>query len=131
MTAHIECSWLATEPSWTIQAASDTGTVVVELLPQLRLEHNGVEIELPPTRDDLADLRLEEFGYINQLNGILDVTLGRGGNLCPLGFAREVLSVTCAAYASAGAGGAPVALPWTGRRDLTPLQLWRGSEAAD
>lgn len=131
LTAHIECSWLATEPSWTIQAASDTGTVVVELLPQLRLEHNGVEIELPPTRDDLADLRLEEFGYINQLNGILDVTLGRGGNLCPLGFAREVLSVTCAAYASAGAGGAPVALPWTGRRDLTPLQLWRGSEAAD
>ena len=131
LTAHIECSWLATEPSWTIQAASDTGTVVVELLPQLRLEHNGVEVELPPLRDDLADLRLEEFGYINQLNGILDVTLGRGGNLCPLGFAREVLSVTSAAYASAGADGEPVALPWTGRRDLTPLQLWRGVDDAD
>lgn len=125
LVVQVHCSWTAAEPSWTIQAASDTGTVVVELMPELRLEHNGVEIELPATSDDQPELRLVEFGYVAQLNGILDVTQGRGGNLCPLGFAREVLSVTCAAYASAAAD-APVDLPWRGPRDRTPLQLWRG-----
>jgi len=123
LTADIECSWTAAEPSWTIQAAGDTGAVVVELLPELRLEHNGARVDLPPTRDELPDMRLEEFGYVAQLNGILDVTLGRGGNICPLGFAREVLAVTSAAYAG-GADGATIALPWTGPRDRTPLQLW-------
>jgi predicted dehydrogenase len=42
-------------------------------------------------------------------------------------FGRDVLQVVCAAYASAGAGGAPVAWPFAGRRDLTPLQLWRAA----
>ena len=37
-----------------------------------------------------------------------------------------VLDVGCAAYASAGAGGTEVPLPFSGRRDRTPLELWRG-----
>jgi hypothetical protein len=35
-----------------------------------------------------------------------------------------VLDVVCAAYQSARTGE-PESLPFTGRRDLTPLQLWR------
>ncbi len=41
-------------------------------------------------------------------------------------FGREVLQVVTAAYVSAGMGAAEVPLPLTGRRDLTPLQWWRG-----
>ena len=40
-------------------------------------------------------------------------------------FGRTVLDIVCAAYASAAAGGADVAVPFTGPRDRTPLQLWR------
>ena len=46
--------------------------------------------------------------------------------LCGAAFGRVVLDVVCAAYASAGAGGTEVPLPFSGRRDRTPLELWRG-----
>ena len=39
--------------------------------------------------------------------------------------ARGVLELICAAYASAGAGGVEVALPFEGDRSLTPMQHWR------
>ena len=42
-------------------------------------------------------------------------------------FGRHVLEVVCAAYTSAGQAGAPIALPFAGPRDRTPLQLWRPS----
>jgi hypothetical protein len=37
-----------------------------------------------------------------------------------------VLEVICAAYASAGAAGTEIRLPFDGDRALTPLELWRG-----
>ena len=42
-------------------------------------------------------------------------------------FGREVLQVVMAGYTSAGLAGEPVPLPFTGPRDRTPLQLWRGA----
>jgi hypothetical protein len=41
-------------------------------------------------------------------------------------FGREVLQVVLGAYTSAGRSGATVPMPFTGARDRTPLQLWRG-----
>ena len=40
------------------------------------------------------------------------------------------LDIVCAAYASAGAGGDFVRVPFEGSRDHTPLQLWRGSRSS-
>lgn len=126
LATHIECSWVAPDVSWTLQAASEAGTVVVELNPTITLEHNGEPVPIAEPNRGLADPALESFGYVGQLNGLLDVLTGRGGTVCPLGFARDVLAVTCAAYRSAGGGGAPVPLPYDGPRDVTPLELWRG-----
>jgi hypothetical protein len=41
-------------------------------------------------------------------------------------FGRLVLEIACAGYASARDGGALVTVPFSGRRDQTPLELWRG-----
>jgi len=51
----------------------------------------------------------------------------RTGSAMDAAFGRKVLDIVCAAYASAGRGGAPEAVPFTGPRDRTPLQLWRGA----
>jgi hypothetical protein len=42
-------------------------------------------------------------------------------------FGRDVLQVVLAAYRSAGRDSAAEALPFTGPRDRTPLQLWHGA----
>jgi len=68
---------------------------------------------------------IEQFGYLGQLRALVDdVGAGRRPSMSAA-FGRDVLQVVCAAYASAGRSGEEVALPFTGRRDLTPLELWR------
>jgi len=67
----------------------------------------------------------QQFGYLGQLRALVDdVAAGRRPSMSAA-FGRDVLQVVCAAYASAGRSGEEVALPFTGRRDLTPLELWR------
>ncbi len=122
LVAEIEVSWRAEHPVWDLQAAADERVVRVELLPNIAVEVDGEDITPEPT-DPLSD-----FGYVGQLRGIVDVMAGRGGRVCPLGFGRLVLDVICGAYASAGSGGLDgpeVPLPFSGPRDLTPLELWR------
>ena len=126
LRAEVEVSWTATEPIWDLQAAGGNGVARVEFLPELLVELDGDDATPSPTLSDLVDPHLETFGYVAQLQGFVDALGGRGGRVCPLGFGRLVLEVTCAAYLSAGTGGAEVSLPYTGPRGLTPLQLWRG-----
>ncbi|HZZ36012.1 MAG TPA: Gfo/Idh/MocA family oxidoreductase [Caulobacteraceae bacterium] len=67
---------------------------------------------------------LRKAGYIQQLGAFL----GDDWNdlpSAPLG--RDVLEIICAAYASDGAGGTWIALPFTGPRDQTPYQLRRSA----
>jgi hypothetical protein len=67
---------------------------------------------------------IEQFGYLGQLRALsADLAAGTTPTMSAA-FGRDVLQVVCAAYESAGRGEA-VALPFTGRRDLTPLELWR------
>lgn len=119
LTAELQISWRAESPSWEFEAAGDGLVVRMELLPLMVLELNGE----PAT--PAATTPLEDFGYVPQLAGLIDVVGGRGGRLCPLGFGRLVLEVICAGYQSAGHGGAEVPLPYAGPRDVVPLALWR------
>jgi len=107
------------QPVWDAQAASATGVLRLELLPQVVLEHDGT-----PVAVDAAGL-LEQFGYVGQLRAAAEDAAAGRRPVMSAAFGRDVLQVVCAAYTSAGAGGAPIALPFSGPRDRTPLELWR------
>jgi predicted dehydrogenase len=112
-------SWRASAPAWDLQAASDSGVVRLELIPQIAVESQGLDVTPPSTEGLIVDL-----GYRDQLQGFGGALSGRGGRVCPLGFGRLVLEVICAAYLAAGQR-TEVPLPYAGPRDRTPLSLWR------
>ncbi len=125
LTARVEASWQGpTDPVWDVQAASATGVVRLEVMPTPVLEHDGETVSVPAT--GVALPAVAQFGYLAQLRALADDTRRRATPLMSVAFGRDVLQVVCAAYTSASRGGADVALPFAGRRDLTPLQLWRG-----
>lgn len=126
LIARIVASWRGEDAVWDMQAASAAGVVRAELLPTPSLERDGEPIALPPLRAGLAAPQLEQYGYIGQLDAFMaDFAAGRAPR-SDVRFGRTVLEIVCAAYASAAAGGAAQAIPFTGPRDRTPLQLWRG-----
>ncbi len=47
---------------WDLQAASDTGVLRLELLPEVRVEHDGEPVTVPAARHEVPDPRLEQFG---------------------------------------------------------------------
>jgi predicted dehydrogenase len=122
--ATVVSSWRGGEvPEWSMQAASANGVVRAELLPTLLLERNGEEVALPTVTASIP--QLEQYGYVGQLQSFLVAFAGKTRPLMDATFGRAVLDIVCAAYASAAADGAEVAVPFTGPRDRTPLQLWR------
>jgi predicted dehydrogenase len=126
LLARVTASWRGSHsPTWDAQVSAPDGVVRMELLPGLLLERNGTEVRLPGIPEGVPR-QLEELGYLPQLESFaVDLQQGRDPELgAPFG--RSILDLTCAAYASAGQGGEWVALPFTGPRDRTPLQLWRG-----
>jgi len=122
LVATLAVSWRAEDTVWDAQAASDTGVLRMELLPEVLVEADGEPVEVP-SRHRVPDPRLEQLGYVDQL---LDMVSGAPVHAQRVEAARRVLEVICAAYASAGAGGTEVALPFEGDRDATPMRLWRG-----
>jgi predicted dehydrogenase len=126
LAANVISSWRHDDVVWDLEAASDTGVVRAELLPTLSLEHDGEPVELAPARRSPDAPQLEQFGYIGQLTAAVTVASGGRASSVDARFGRHVLDVVCAAYRSAGNGGRPESLPFTGPRDLTPLELWRG-----
>lgn len=120
LRATVHVSWTSPDVAWDLQAASDTGVLRLELLPEVMLEHDGEPVPVP-ARHRVPDPRIEQFGYVDQLLDLAhDDPAGQNATQ-----AREVLEVICAAYASAGRGGAVVALPFDGDRSATPMRLWR------
>lgn len=127
LVAEIDLSWRGTgDPCWEVELAADGGAGRLELLPRPLLELDGVDMTPSPTMDGLADPMLEHLGYAAQLHGIVDACRGRGGRVCPPGFGRLVLEITCASAAAAGSGE-EVPLPFDGDRSMTPLQCWRNA----
>ncbi len=126
LVARVTTSWRGGDtPQWDAQASSPEGVVRLELIPELRLERNGTEVTLPGIPEGVPR-QLEELGYLPQIEAFaLDVRDGRTPEL-GAAFGRSILDLTCAAYWSAGTGGEWVPLPFTGPRDRTPLELWRG-----
>lgn len=111
-------------PQWDAQAASETGVVRAELLPQPHLEVNGTEVAIPsPTGKVPA---LEHYGYRGEWAAFLQNLASGTRPVMDAAFGRMMLDIVCAAYTSARTG-APEATPFTGPRDRTPLQLWRGA----
>jgi predicted dehydrogenase len=127
LMARVVASWRGRDtPTWDAQVSSPEGVVRLELLPELRLERNGVEVPLPPLPEGVAP-QVEQLGYLPQIESFaLDLAHSRTPEL-DAAFGRTVLDIVCGAYASAGRGGAWVELPFDGPRDRTPLQLWRGT----
>lgn len=123
----VDVSWRSDETEWSAQAASSAGSVRLELRPDVVVEANGDAVDLPgPTGTGEMDERVESLGFRAQTEGFVAVVQRRGGRVCPVGFGRSMLELTCAAYLSAGRGGDEVLLPYDGPRDLTPMQLWLG-----
>lgn len=124
-SGRVVASWQsAPEPQWDAQLAGELGVVRAELLPQQRVEFNGDEVMLPQART--SPPVLESLGYVPQLRALANDSAAGIEPVMSAAFGREVLDVVMSSYASAGAGGASVAVPFTGRRDRTPLELWRG-----
>jgi myo-inositol 2-dehydrogenase/D-chiro-inositol 1-dehydrogenase len=126
LLARVTASWRGGESAtWDAQVSAPDGVIRLELLPEVLLERNGTEVTLPGIPEGVPR-QLEELGYLAQMESFaLDLQQDREPEL-GAAFGRRILDVVCAAYASAGQGGAWVGLPFTGPRDRTPLQLWRG-----
>lgn len=123
-TARVVSSWQgAPEPVWDIQLAGEQGVLRADLMPTPTLEWNGDEVALARVEGPLA--ALHHFGYVQQLEALLTDAARGHQPVMSAAFGREVLQVVLASYASAGSG-ATESLPFTGRRDQTPLQLWQG-----
>jgi predicted dehydrogenase len=122
----VESSWQhGPLPLWDTQVASASGVLRAELLPSPQLEHNGQTVDLPAATIPVP--QIEQFGYLAQMRALAtDIEHGTTP-LMSASFGRFVLDVVCAAYRSAGRDGEPEPLPFSGARDRTPLQLWRGA----
>jgi predicted dehydrogenase len=109
---------------WDLQIAGEHGVLRLDMDPTPTLEHNGEPVSLPAPRSTPATVGLAHAGLIAQLTAFWhDVESGRQP-VMNMQFGRDVLELVAAGYWSAGRDGAPVSLPFTGPRELTPLQLW-------
>ena len=123
LEADVRVTWRAAAPAWHAQAASRTSAVHVELVPTATTELDGVPLTLPPPPPGLASPQLHDLGYVAQLAALAADVSARRPARCGPAVGRAVLEVICAAYTSARTGR-PEAVPFTGPRDRTPLQLW-------
>ena len=115
--------WRAAAPTWDAQAASTTGAVRLELVPDPSVEINGAPLRIPPAPVTAVSPQLHHLGYIGQL-ATLAADLAALRNPRPsASFGRWVLEVICAAYTAARTGKAEP-LPFAGPRDRSPHELW-------
>lgn len=124
LSAMVVASWRAPDSAaWDAQAASASGVVRAELLPHPSLEIDGESVALEPARSRVP--AIEHYGYLGQWRAFVDDLATQRRPLMDPAFGRMMLDIVCAAYASA-ASGHEEPTPFTGPRDRTPLQLWRG-----
>jgi len=109
---------------WDVQVSSPTGVLRGDFWPRPSLEHNGVPVALPTSAAALPSI--EDLGYAGQLDAFEDDLDGASTPFMSAAFGRTVLDIVCAAYRSAGCDGEAEAVPFTGDRSKTPLQLWHG-----
>lgn len=123
--ARTSVSWRGSDtPHWSLQAASESAAITLELMPEIALEHNGDPVALasPTTQPPM----IESLGYLDQLRAFrVDIADG----VTPwmdVAFGRWILEIVCACYVSARDDGRGTPVPSGCDRTLTPWQLWRG-----
>ena len=130
VVSHVVASWKHPDgPTWDAQVSGEHGVVRADLQPSIALEWNGEPVHVARRAARVASLDalgLADLGYVGQLADLADCWRTGSQPLMTAAFGREVLQVVMAAYASAGRDGVEVALPYTGQRDLTPLQTLHG-----
>jgi len=128
LVADLEVSWRHPSPVWDLQAASDTGVVRYELLPELLVERDGEPVALPPLPaggEDGPPPQLHQLGYVDQLRDAeASWRAGRSSSVADVHLGRQLLEIVCAAATSARTGE-EVPLPFAGPRDRSPVELWR------
>jgi predicted dehydrogenase len=125
LRAEVRATWRAAAPTWDAQAASATGAVRLELVPDASVELNGAPLRVPPAPGTAVSPQLHHLGYIGQLEALAaDVGSGRPPR-SSAALGRLVLEVVCAAYEAARTGDR-TPLPYAGPRDLTPHEIWQG-----
>lgn len=130
LRAQVRASWRSVAPTWDAQAASATGAVRLELVPEPSVELNGIGLHLPEPPPAVSAAQLHHLGYLGQLASVAaDVDAGRPPRMTAV-FGRLVLEVICAAYTAARTGESEP-LPYAGPRDRTPHELWVGEPARD
>jgi predicted dehydrogenase len=126
LDAQVLASWRGDDAVvWDLQASAPDGVVRLELLPEVLLERNGVAVPLPPRLGGGGDA-IEDLGYLAQMVAFAGNLVDGTSPTVGAAFGRSVLDLTCAAYASGGDAGRWVDLPFEGRRDRSPHELWRG-----
>lgn len=126
LVAQVEVSWREQDTIWDLQAASESGVVVLELLPELALERSGEPVPLaePPADADHPP-QLDQFGYIEQLRDAeASASVGRSSSISDVYLGRDLLEIVCAASQSAARNSLEIPLPFAGPRDKTPIELW-------
>lgn len=125
LVANVVASWRGgPEPMWDAQVASATDVLRADLFPAPSLEHNGAPLAI--TTAASAAGPIVDYGYLGQLVAFWVDVQDHRRPLMDAVFGRAVLDIVCAAYTSANRAGEPEPLPFRGRRDRTPLELWRG-----
>jgi predicted dehydrogenase len=129
LVATIVARWQpGSTPDWDLQVSSASAVLRAELYPSPTLEHNGTAVSTGAPIRVTGPSLVHDYGYAPQLTRFWPTI--RTGRPVPATsrLGRQVLDVICAAHWSAGHDAIEVALPFTGRRDLTPAQLFDDDE---
>lgn len=128
--ARIVVSWRGGDvPHWTVQAASPSAALTLELLPAVSLQANGNDVDLARAATDPE--MIDDLGYVGQLRAFVHDLESRSTPWMTTSFGRWILEIVCAAYVSARAAGDTVPVPSGCDRDATPWELWRDSSNGD
>jgi predicted dehydrogenase len=123
LVGDVVASWRGgPQPVWDAEVASPTGVLRAELFPEPALEHNGSPVAF--TTRARGPRPVVDYGYLTQLETFWADVEHRRAPRMDAAFGRSVLDVVCAAYTSAHHSTAWQAVPFVGRRDLTPRQFW-------
>ncbi|HET6951285.1 MAG TPA: Gfo/Idh/MocA family oxidoreductase [Acidimicrobiales bacterium] len=123
LRAQLRATWRAAAPAWDAQAASPTGAVRLELVPEPAVELNGRALRLPAPPAGIASPQLHHLGYVGELAALTADIAARRRPRSSVAFGRLALDIIAAAYTSARTG-VPEPVPFTGPRDRTPFELW-------
>lgn len=125
LSARVIVSWRGSDTShWSLQAASESAAVTLELMPDIMLERNGVPIALAATTTKPP--MIESLGYLDQLRAFRADLADGVAPWMNVAFGRLIMEIVCSCYVSARDNGRATPVPSGCDRTLTPWQLWRG-----